>query len=294
MEAEMGRQRILQRGRRGVTVVELLCVTAVIVLLVGLVAPALARARELARRVDCCTHLRQVGLALTGFEESRGALPPGWRIDSSGRSALGWATAILPWIEQRGLAGILRAECSLDDPLNAAVLNRTIPVLLCPSDSIEPQFSLFREEDEEHEGYGQASETVLISLPSASYVGVFGTHDPDHRTSVPWEGPFLCGKGIRFAEFERGLGSTMLVAERTARKLPTTWLGVMTEGEDAAARIVGYADLGPNRDDADECEFDSRHPGRINVLWGDGRVEPVSNGVDRTLYRNQARLRLQN
>ena len=51
---------------------------------------------------------------------------------------------------------------------------------------------------------------------------------------------------------------------------------------DAAGRIVGYAGIGPNRDDADECEFDSRHPGHVNFAWTDGLAEELFSAEDLT------------
>jgi prepilin-type processing-associated H-X9-DG protein len=72
------------------------------------------------------------------------------------------------------------------------------------------------------------------------------------------------------------------------RKLASTWLGIAIHGEDAAGRIVGYADLGPNREDSDECEFDSRHVGHVNFLWADGHVEAIADDVDRQVYQQSA------
>lgn len=278
-------------SRRGFSVVELLCVFAVIAILVSLIGPAVVRARESARRIDCSNHLRQIGIALASHEETRQSLPAGWKSDAGGGSAFGWAVSILPWIEQKALSDRVRRDLPLDDAANSFPLSQTIPVMFCPSDPVESTFALYSEGDEETSGYGQTSVTVLTTLPSASFVGVFGTHDPDDGSGIRGEGAFVCRQPTRFAQFERGLSRTMLVTERTARKLPSTWIGFLTAGEDAAARVVGFADVGPNRDEADECEFDSRHVGQINVLWGDGRVEPVSDSIDARVYRTQARLR---
>ncbi|MGQ0637694.1 MAG: DUF1559 family PulG-like putative transporter [Planctomycetaceae bacterium] len=279
------------RSRCGLTIVELLCAMGVISVAVGLIAPAIARTREAARHIECCDHLRQVGLGLACHEGQHGSLPPGWQDRPSGRTAWGWATAILPWLDQATVADRLQCAGAPDGDLGPKAADLSIFLLLCPSDSASQQFTLYADEDAAHEGFGQTSKSPLVVLPSANYVGVFGTHDPDDRSAHDGDGVFIRDRRVRLAECERGLSSTMLVSERTARKLPSTWVGFALAGEDAAARVVGYADLGPNRDDADECEFDSRHTGHINVLFGDGRVDRVGNSVDRRVYRAQARRR---
>ena len=56
-------------NRNGFTLVELLVVVMVIGILTALLLPALARARESARKAACKNNLRQIGLALFQFAD---------------------------------------------------------------------------------------------------------------------------------------------------------------------------------------------------------------------------------
>ncbi len=53
----------IQLHRNSFTIVELLVVTAVIMILAGLLMPALSKAKEMAHKISCMSKLRQIGLA---------------------------------------------------------------------------------------------------------------------------------------------------------------------------------------------------------------------------------------
>src|SRR5205814_6053211 len=93
-------------GRSAFTLVELLVVIAIIGVLVALLLPAVQAAREASRRSKCQNSLRQVGVAMFNFEESRKRLPEGMEIDPTIHCSAGdfrgnsvW-TLLLPYIEQ--------------------------------------------------------------------------------------------------------------------------------------------------------------------------------------------------
>lgn len=273
-----------ERSRFGMTVLELLVATGIMGLLTTVILPAVQASREAARRTQCVNQLKQIGLALHGYHEQWRALSAAMHLERSRNSQFGWGVPLLPLLEQRAVYRQVDRNRRLDDPMNSIARETSIALWICPSDIIEPTFVLH--EDEAITG----SNGPLLSLPTASYFGVFGVSEPDEDNVLApcGEGAFEGLRPVRFEELRRGLSQTFLVGERTMAKVPSTWLGVDVRGEDAACRLLGNAATSPNCSLCDECEFDSRHPGGSNFLFGDGRVKLVSQSIDSNEYRRMS------
>ena len=94
-------------GRRmcshgGFTLVELLVVIGIIAILIGILIPALNRARISSRRLACLSNLRQLGIGMTMYvTQNKGAFPPHKQTVSSNDPF--WGDAILKYVNTQAI-----------------------------------------------------------------------------------------------------------------------------------------------------------------------------------------------
>jgi len=144
-------------GQRGAfTLVELLVVIAIIGILIALLLPAVQAAREAARRSQCTNNLKQIGLALHNFHNSRGHLPAGGQSDtppygtlaSSSQQGSAWTVWILQYSEFENLYQHLAFDgnSGWDQPLINGMNNHSyangvkLPLYRCPSSPV-PEYA---------------------------------------------------------------------------------------------------------------------------------------------------------
>ena len=168
--------------QRAFTVVELLVALAIMGLLAALLLPAVQSSRASARRSQCASHLRQIGIAAYSYEELHRQLP-------FTHHGAGLLFSLLPHLEQTAeydrLQELLAGD--QDDQLKATRTAARIATYLCPDDS------------------------EATSPAASSYLVNRGLPDPvqQQRAFIPND-----GRGLSWRDVSDGLAYTALCSER--------------------------------------------------------------------------------
>jgi prepilin-type N-terminal cleavage/methylation domain-containing protein len=200
-------QRIsYQNNRRGLTVIELLVVLAIVAILVGLLAPAIMQARESARSIQCRNHLKQIGLAVHEYVELYQVLPQSYSNSTilSAAESDSWSIHghLLPFLDNASAVSGLKLEIDWTDPVNQAtgVSQRHFSVFTCPTD---PNGSTVVFQDP-RDGY-------VYPVNYAFNYGQWLVYNP--VTKCGGSGCFLRNGSIRMSDISDGLSNTLCVTE---------------------------------------------------------------------------------
>ena len=283
--------------RYAFTLVELLVVIAVIGILIALLLPAIQSARESARRMSCCNNLKQIGLALNLYYNTNNKLPPGWTAYDPqthlpytlGEPGWGWASRILPFMEQNSLANnVIHYNLAISDPSNQTARLTQIAEFRCPSD-INQQTCI------------DPDDPAQIEMAVGNYVGVFGTqnvHEVENMTvgqQCISDGVFYHNSAVTYKDIRDGTSHTFAVGERCLVISPqwqpgmdlglSTWVGSPANDRCGPGMVLGTGLYTPNTRQDDLHNFSSRHPTGTNFASADGSVRFVSQELDDQLFR---------
>jgi prepilin-type N-terminal cleavage/methylation domain-containing protein/prepilin-type processing-associated H-X9-DG protein len=138
-----------RRFSGGFTLVELLVVIAIIGILIAMLLPAVQAAREAARRAQCSSNLRQIGLALQNYESTNKSFPPGavFYYQPTIPVPTGWLymrgslhLRLLPYVEQSSIYSAIDFRTGTDFQVvsgtSSEIRAQKIPMYICPSDPV--------------------------------------------------------------------------------------------------------------------------------------------------------------
>ena len=288
----------LQR-QLGFTLIELLVVVAIIGIVVGLLLPAVQAAREAARRMQCQSHLKQIGLALHNYHSARKSFPPGYvsRFDATGNDTgpgWGWGSFILPQLEASPLFGRINFNVGIEHPANEVARLERVSTFLCPSDPAPDRWQTAKRDL----ATGNFVSNIC-EVASANYVGMFGTFEP----GVGGDGIFFRNQTVGMRDILDGSSKTLMVGERSFDLGEATWTGAVTgavivpDGSDgvgtgppesASSMILGHSGDGysPSERRSHVNQFYSHHVGGVHFLFGDGHVSFLANSLDYRVYQS--------
>jgi prepilin-type N-terminal cleavage/methylation domain-containing protein/prepilin-type processing-associated H-X9-DG protein len=211
--------------REGFTLIELLVVIAIIAVLVGLLLPAVQQAREAARKSSCSNNLRQLGIAMHNFHDSKKRLPSSLRPSTINTVRVGAFTQMLPFIDEKVLWDKYDTNYNWSYSGNVPVTSARVTTFQCPSGP-KPERLDGNPDIVSNSGNSAWSPTLVAITDYAATIGVdprletlFTTSTSAGTTKEVKAGiGFLPKNQVgTFADVTDGLSNTIAIVESAGR-----------------------------------------------------------------------------
>jgi hypothetical protein len=116
-------------GRQWVTVA---VIAGCVLVLAGLLLPAIHNARQAAWRTQSKNNLRQIVLGIHNYHDVYAQLPLGGDIQADGTAKHGWCTRLNPYVEASDLYTRINLNIAWDHPVNDILFKRALSYMTIP------------------------------------------------------------------------------------------------------------------------------------------------------------------
>jgi prepilin-type processing-associated H-X9-DG protein len=156
---------------------------------VGLLLPAVQKAREAARRTQSQNNMKQIALAMFNYESTFGHFPPAYIADkTTGKPLLSWRVAILPFIEQDALYKQFHLDEPWDSQHNKKFVDMVIAVYRSPASTAKPGMTNYLTVRGMHTAFPGKEGIRLAGIPDGTSNTIMLVEANDAK-AVPWTKP---------------------------------------------------------------------------------------------------------